>query len=227
MKKFKLILVMFAFVLVLTGCTKEDGKIDYNAIYKLGDAKIKLYLKGENVYYKIDSDDINVSGNAELKNNKIVLDMVSENTTAKFKEGKIELKTDYEYLKGGNYKNVGAYTKEEFYNDFYGDIKYLNSEINGIYLKDDIKMYVYELNQDAIRLVYDFDDMGHDLEISKTDDGDYNLEFFEDTYTIKFTSNDMIIDLKTEEEAKKKISGTYKKDANLDLDTIIDNLETH
>ena len=225
MKKIRIILSIFVFSLALVGCSSKEeigtGEIDYQAIYELDGAKIKTYLRDETIYYLVDSEEISTSGNDELKNNKIKMSSIGEETTLEFKKGKVNFKTDYPYMKSGDYKNIGAYTKEEFYVDFYGEKEYLNSNINGIYVKDGLEINIYQIDEDSIRMLYYFEDGTYDLQIDKNEEGVYYLDFFEDTYKVDFTLDGMELELKTDDEIK--LSGLFVKKSEIDIDFIINN----
>ena len=222
-KKLLGLLLLITLLFGTTACNDkkktEKSKIEYTAVYKLGKNTIKTYKMGDTIYYKAESSEINNTGNSELKKNTIKLDYVSEGSTLTFKNGSVLIKSNAN-LESGTYKKTGKYTNEELFNDFYGDKTYLTSEINGVYEKDDIKIYVYQKNGNVIRIFFDFSGE-NDLELSKNDDGNYYLEFFEDVFTLSFTDSSMNFDLKTNEDKKQALNGTYTKKSNLGLDEII------
>ena len=213
------IILVGVLFLGLTGC---GAKItDYPGVYEQGDVKIKVYLEGDTFVYKVESPNITTRGESELEKNVIKLDNVSENSTFTFKSGKADLKTDYEFIKSGKYTRTGDYAKEDYYNDFYGEKAYLTSELNGIYVKDNLKIYVYQTNEGTIRMFYDLNGNTSDLEIYREEEK-FALDFFEDVYNIKFESGKMIIDLKTDNEENKVLNGTYTKESTLTIDQIIE-----
>ena len=226
MKK-KIFGFIFAIALIfgITACgekqnKKEEAKIEYTAIYKLGKNKIKTYKKDNEIYYKVETSNFENIGSSEISKNSINLDAASENAKLTFKKGSALVKSD-SVVKSGTYKNEGVYSNEEFYDDFYGDKSYLNSKMNGIYVKDDTKMYVYQMDGNNIRVFYILDGATSDFTIEKSNEEKYHLDFFEETYDISFTDDSMILDLQTNDERNKILSGTYKKDSKLELDEII------
>ncbi len=213
---------LLALILVIgtTGCG-DKGEINYQGVYELGETKIKTYLKDDNIYYNVENDTLDTTGSSEIKENIFKPDSLSEDATITFKNNKISVKTSNEYLESGDYKYTKPYTNEEFYNDFYGDKKYLDSEINGVYIKDDIKIYVYQKNEEAIRIFFELNDATSDFEINLDEEGNYYLAFFETVFNITFEDNTMIINIEAEDDQYQVVDGTYEKASDLKLDDII------
>ena len=222
-KKFFGFLLIVSLVVVVTACNdkKEDknkkGKIDYNAVYKLGKNKVKTYKMGDTIYYKAESPEVNNTGNSELNKNKIKLDNIAEGATLTFKNNSALVKADIN-LKSGTYKKEGKYKKEDFY---------ATSEINGIYIKDDFRVYIYQRSESEIRLFYTLEEASSDLTLDLDEDGDYYLEFFDDIYIISFIDDSMVIYLETDDEEHQILSGTYTKETSLGVAEIINEYEPY
>lgn len=225
MKKIKLLLVgvLCLSIILLTGCKKEeDGEIDYNAVYENGNMKVSTYKMKEMVYYFFNGKDFENNSSGELENNKVKLDIFTEDSYLTFNKGYITLdlgKNDF--VKSGKYKKVGSFSKEDFFDFAYGDKELLNSEITGAYEKDKLKIYVFQNRKNSINVYYVIGESPAELEMEKNENGDYYLEFFEDIYTIKINSGKMTIDIKTNDEEKKVLNGEYTKTENLDIDQIM------
>ena len=225
MKKKLFGLLLLVLVFGVTGCG-EKGEIYYNGIYELDNTQIRTYLKDSTIYYKVENETLDTYGNAELNKEKNVvkLDSISDDAKLTFKNDKISIKTSNEYLESKDYKYTKPYSKEEFYNDFYGDKKYLNSKINGIYEKDDIKIYVYQNRDEAIRIYFDLNEGTNDFEVNLTEDKTYQLDFFDTIFNISFAENTMTMDVQVSEDYEEYdvLNGTYEKTSALNLDKILE-----
>lgn len=225
----KILGILGLLVLISSGCGNK-GEIRYNGIYELDNAKIKTYLKDDIIYYAVKNETIENNGSNDLnkKKNIIKIDALSDDAKLTFKNDKVVIKTSNEYFKSGDYEYSKPYSNEEFYNDFYGDKKYANSEINGVYVNGDVKVYVYQKRDKTIRLFYAKDyktkEGACDFEIDLDENGVYHLDFFESVLDITFEDNTMTIYAETEDEDLAILDGTYKKDSDLKLDDIIKNI---
>lgn len=223
MKKLLLSCFVLLSVLMLTGCgeNKETGEIDYNAVYKDHGVTIKTYLKDGQIYYQIKSNKFTTSGEAELKDNKITMDMVTDKTTLEFVKGNIKITTDYEFMEAGNYKKSGEYTDDDFYEDYYGSSKYLTSKLNGVYKNGDKTIYVYQKDKKTICLLYTIEDVDSIIEPEETSEGVYESDFIDDYYTITMKDDTMIVEIKSEDETRTAFNGTYKKDSEITKEDIL------
>ena len=227
MKKIGKILLAFFACILLIGCAKEEkttpGKDPYKSIYKLDEFVIKIYkYNDETIRYKV-SGRMENQGETEIKKGKLSLEAINDKTKAEIKDDSLIITNGTDDFKSGTYKNVGDYTLEEYYSDFYGEKEYINSDYNGVYKKDGIELLVYQMNKNTVRFLLIEEDEATDLRPELKSDGTFAEDFFGDEYILKFEKDKVTLTYKGEES--KDISGTYEKTDKLKIEDIVEKFD--
>ena len=227
MKKIGKILLAFFACILLIGCAKEEkttpGKDPYKSIYKLDEFVIKIYkYNDETIRYKV-SGRMENQGESEIKKGKLSLEAINDKTKAEIKDDSLIITNGTDDFKSGTYKNVGDYTLEEYYSDFYGEKEYINSDYNGVYKKDGIELLVYQMNKNTVRFLLIEEDEATDLRPELKSDGTFAEDFFGDEYILKFEKDKVTLTYKGEES--KDISGTYEKTDKLKIEDIVEKFD--
>ena len=208
---------------------KEPEKVSkYNGIYKNQDKKLKLYCKDKTTCYRdfYKEDSYLYFTQSSIKENVIN----DRSFTLKLEDDKaiVEEIVDEEYGENGisgTYQKEKEYTDEEFFKDKYCDPELLKTKYNGYYTLNKLKMYIYQKEQDTVR-VYITGNFGiFDIEFKIQKDGTLYTDFFEDEYKITLTDDSATFEtIKTDKEEKAK-DGVYKKEKTLTYKDILENIE--
>lgn len=198
---------------------KKKGNITYNAIFEIdADNSITSFKKTEtDILVKIKTATSKSVYNTTIKDNKVVITLSKTEITLEYTEDGINVSKN-DKIKYGLYKKTKDYTKEEFYSESFGNIDYVKSDLNYVYRKGESVLYLYEKEQDRIRLMCTFKDKSFDLELSKTGDY-YSTEIFEEKYRVDIIDNGVKLTL--DGDSLSDFDGSYTKDKKLEMDEII------
>ena len=217
MKKFVLYLIIIISCFIVSGCeidtvggNKDFGK--YTGIYKLNDSELRI-AHNKNTVLIIINQKGKLYGNsiAFLKKNKSsVLDCEFE-----FKDNEVILNTKKKDVKKGTYKRVGSYSTKQIYEEYIGDIKYLNNDYNGIYENDNKTIYTIQTHDDVVRFATKYGENNMNINTSKKDNNHYAAKFFNDVYDFKFNGDKLETSFKSEREKTKSLTGKYTRKSKM------------
>lgn len=198
----------------------------WNGVYTKGNTTIKIY--------KVSSDEINyvmtgdsyVNGSAEISGSKAVNDSFGDTTTLTLNANTLTITSNDDFVEPGTYTRKSDYTKNDYYEDNIGEIKYATSNINGIFKKDNvtIKIYQTEANEGRISITKQYSSYSKPFDIVN---GKIHLEdeFFDDIEKIDAEINGSTLTITAsdtdEDGLLNEISGTYSKTSSYSIDDII------
>ena len=194
---------------------------DYEGVYESETKKLYLYNTGKNqLALNIDGDYI-YSRDVEVINGKITIQGYEDNATIVLSEDKKSITISGENANiTGEYKKVSAYTKEQYFNDYFGDMEYLNSKYNGKYTLEKATLMMYQSDKETVRVFINKEEASSDTAFKIEADGSLREEFLDDVYTIKFGENSVIFETV---KGEKKFDGTYIYAGVITIDDIIAN----
>ena len=194
---------------------------DYEGVYESETAKLRLYnLEKNKLALNIEGDYV-YSREVEVINGKITIQGYEENATVILSDDKKSITISGENKNiTGEYKKTAAYTKEEYFNDYYGDMQYLNSKYNGKYTLENATLMMYQSEKDEVRVLITKGTGTSDTVFEIKEDGSLYEEFLDDVYTIKFGENSVIF---ATDKGEKQYDGTYIYAGAITIDDIIAN----
>ncbi len=203
----------------------EDKEIAFNGVYEYEGTTIKLYQTDKKtLYYDISYDEGagSITSNAKISGKSASDEMFDTNYKFTITETGLEFTSNSEDLKSGTYTKKTDYTVSDYFTDNYGDVKYLNNKYNGEYTFGDIKAYMYQSDEEEVRLyLYGGPGMS-DLRYEIGKDGVLTCEHFDDKYEV--TLGDNSFTLKVVEGESSEFAGTYTKVKTMTMEDIIANL---
>ena len=205
-----------------------SAKISWSGIYTNGSDSVKIYQIDKNkMYFDINTEESRVYTTATIDGNT-AKGKIYATYTFKLIGEKLKVETTDEYMLDATYTRTGDYTKEYIYSDNYGDPKYLNSQINGVFYseKRDATVTVYQINENEAYLHIQ---VGENDYIKTATVVDGTIDFYEEladkTITINITFEDDLLELKVKDTDRgsflKRINGKYTKTKSLTMEDII------
>ena len=220
---------------------KDDSNVtasSFNGKYTLGAMTLNVYkLSDEYVALSYDNSEYLLT-----ESEKDVYTTSFDIFTVRFSDDSLEIKiidtTEDLDIFEGVYKKSGDYTDKEYYSSIGGDIKYLDSELTGLFKSDVGEVYILRSAEDKLSLrvtitqnnkisVY-----GNNLTVTRNITAEYSGESFGnkdyvkvslsgDVLTITASSVNASSGALDKDNVLNDINGTYKLDKKLDLDTAI------
>ena len=132
---------------------------------------------------------------------------------------------DYD-IPSGTYTKIKNYTEKDFKNEAVGNLKYLNTNINGVFEKDFTTIEIFQLDENNAAIKIETPDMDYHS-VEKIED---NMIISENNfgYSIKISFTEKSLTILSYDEIQESIlntiSGTYTKVRNLTADDIYDNM---
>ena len=203
---------------------KQKGvvKTEYSGVYRNGDATIKIYQRKDNsISFYLDGIENSVSFEGKINNNIVEKSIFDDNYKIAFNNNSLTFETSDENATSGTYNKISDYTMRDYYNDNYGDENYINTRYNGEFKQGDIIARLYQKDENIVRVSIYKGLNFHDLEYDIKEDGNlftdsfdskYEIEFNDDSFTFKETSND----------ESKPFDGTYTKVKSLTMEEILE-----
>ena len=219
---------------------KAGESSDFNGFYQNGKTTLKIYsVNDEKVHMVIESEKSQEEANLKFIDGELSSDWFDDYRVELYKEG-VGLYKEEE-KEGTPFKKVRNYTVEEFYEDRYGEIKFLeNGEYNYLYemesgpMKDrypdgKVIMYVYQQDNETLVMEFmiytnyisedSFEGLGNGNDIIENKDGAF-ISFF-DEREYKFEGENLTVNNLKEQDEYSDISGTYKRVKQLTMQDII------
>lgn len=226
---------------------KEDNNIEnknnvtvtnLNGKYTLGGTTLNVF-KINDEYVALNYDDFEYLLTEDEKN---VYTASFATFRVHFSDGFLEIEiidtTEDLDIYEGVYKKSGDYTNKDYYSSIGGDIKYLDSDLSGLFKSDVGDVYILRNAEDELVLkatitknnkisIY-----GNNLTVTSNTTAEYSDEDFGkhdninvsisgDVLTITASSTDASSGVTFENNVLNDINGTYKLEKRLDLDTAI------
>ena len=205
---------------------KEEKKeeISFSGIYESDKGTLKVYDTGKGKIFFTFDGDYSVDSYAEVKKGKAVENGFDKREFSLEGESLVVSDDSEDYNIAGVYTKKKEYTAKEYYNDAYGDPKYLESKYNGLYKSDKKKMYIYQTEDGKVRVNVDTGDYSlFDIDFDIKEDGSLYVEFFDDIYTVTFDGDKTTFTtVKTDDDDKKVKDGTYTKEKTLTIEDVIE-----
>lgn len=198
---------------------EENNKITYNAVFELDENNsITSFKKNKtDIVIKINTKATRATFNTTIEDNKIVVTFGEEEVKLEYTEEGLKV-SENNVFESGLYKKAKDYIIEEFYSDSFGNIEYVESNLNYVYRNGDNTIYLYEKEADVIRLTCKYKDRLLDLELTKNGDY-YSTEIFDKHYRIDII--DKGIKLSLDGDSSTDLNGDYTKDKKLKMDEIV------
>ena len=195
---------------------------DFNGIYKNDNGEALLYSKdGKTVHVSIELEDYSFTHQSEVKDNKLNLEAENKKTIVSLDKNKktVSIKSDIKELNNMTFKKEKEYSKEQFFNNNYGNSKYLDSKYNGIYKKDNSEIKMYQQYDDTVRVYISKENSSIDTEFLIKDENTIISELEEIEY--KITIDGDKIQFETT-KGDKEYDGEYKREKTLSQDEIME-----
>ena len=198
---------------------KEDT---YRGIYKLNKNTLKVHCNDicYITIYNEDEEEI-YTEMAYMKKNEIK----ENDVTITFEKDKITIKNESEDDEiSGTYTKEKEYTDEEIYKDYYGNIELLKTKYNGYYKLNDKEMYIFQTEEDRVRVYIKCPLQFFDVQFYIKEDGSLFIDFLDDEYQITLSDNNATFTTLKSEEHNKEYDGTYIKQKTIDYKDILKNV---
>ena len=177
---------------------------DYRGIYQLKDKTIKIYPGGDGMaYYSLGEYN---NGYIEFKKGILIDESFGEKLSFELTSKGIKVDSSEDPSLNGEFTKASDYTEQDLLKDVYGKPEYFTSKYNGIYEANKVKFYMYQTDEDSVRVITR--EGSWDISFDIEEDGSLYEEFFEDKYYITF--GDKTMTFRTEGEDK-EFDGTYNK----------------
>ena len=219
-------LIVFGIVLQLISknnqsIDKQATAKDFVGIYKNNKGKAYLYTRdGKEVTITIELNNYLFMNQEEVKDGKISMKTIEDKTTITLSKDKktIYVKSDFKEMNNTSFKREKDYTKEEFYQNNYGDLKLLDNKYNGIYKLENKEIRMYQKDKNSIRVLIEENTSSMDIVFNKKEENVLDGEVLEDNYKIAIEDDIIIFETINGE---KDFDGTYEKVGKLTIDDII------
>ena len=206
-----------------------------SGIYELNGVQIKI-LQNQFTYYKIENTpkECYVYDNYErcifmsipFTDEYIYDYYLLKKLTIQGNENELIVSSEDYDIPSGTYTKIKNYTEKDFKNEAVGNLKYLNTNINGIFEKDFTTIEIFQLDENNAAIKIETPDMDYHS-VEKIED---NMIISENNfgYSIKINFTEKSLTILSYDEIQESIlntiSGTYTKVRNLTADDIYDNM---
>lgn len=212
----------------------ETSKLQ-NGIYELNGIQIKIF-QNKFTHYKIENPTAGclnydvyercIFTSIPYENETINEQLFLNNVEIKGNTNELIVTSDSYELPSGTYTKIKNYTEEDFKNEAIGNIKYLNTNINGIFQNDNITIEVFQLDEEYAAIKIETPSMVHQSRekiknnmIISEDNEYYSIQMIFTNKSLTISSYDEIPD-----SILNSINGTYTKIKNITADDIYNDM---
>lgn len=201
--------------------------IIWNGVYTNGENTITLYqIESDKINYTVNINSHLITGIAdEIIENKASGEIFETHTFELCNETLTFTTTDKDIPTTIFTKNKD-YTQTDFYKDSYGDPAFLNTELNGIFKKDNTTIKLFQTSQTSAILTIINDNYHFNKSINVNGNTlSYEDDFFDEVQKINITitNNTLVLTASsTDQESNlNKCDGTYTKESAYTIEQII------
>ncbi len=206
---------------------KEIKKeIHYNGIFDKEGAIIATYLYNGRLIYSFNIGIYVDEGETDLKDNEATIKLAEGDISFKYNYDGIKVSSTIEDFKNGQYSYKEEYTLDNYYKDHYGDSKYLNDPISGIYKNESNKIQILKKSAYIIIVYIESNGSLDEYELALTSENEYHIAFSSLNITIKVDGKTIYVDMNTPNPDDSKYTGTYTKIKDLKLESMMESTLT-
>lgn len=221
-----LLLIVFGIVLQLLPINNQSinnqaTAKDFAGIYKNSKGKAYLYTKdGKEVIVTIELSNYSFMNQEEVKDGKLSMKTIEDKTTITLSKDKktIFIVSDFKEINNTSFKKEKDYTKEDFYQNNYGDLKLLDNKYNGIFKLDNKEIRIYQKDEETIRALIEENNSSMDIEFKIMKENTLEGEVLEDKYIINLEDDSIIFNTVNGDN---NFDGTYEKVGKQTIDDIL------
>ena len=203
-------------------------EVVWNGVYESEQGTVYLYqLNDEELSYSMLLDGSSISGTADIDGNTAEGE-IFDTYSFVLNGNNLDFTTTSEDVTADTFTKTKEYTTTDYFSDNFGDPKYLESDINGVFGDEAIVIKIYQQSEDSayITILKDYSIYGKGIDIVN---GELVLEdeFFGDMEKINATikDNQLVITASSTDSGSllNEVSGTYTKTGSYTMEDIISN----
>lgn len=206
--------------------TNTNITTNWSGVYENSDGTITIYQdSNEKLHYEVSLNSGSAFGSAKISGNKAEGKIFGTYTFV-LDGTQIQFTTTDEDLKAGTFTKKSEYSKENYYEDNFGDSSYLNTNVNGVFQNDNTTIKIYQTEESKAMITITNNNHVYSTPIT-INNGSLVLdeESFGETEKINITiSSDSITVVASSSDTSKilnRISGSYKKTKPYTIDDIL------